>query len=93
MKLACPLQEDLDRLFDWSNAWLLKFRPEKYCTMKIGLSTKYTSYTMKRINHDGEISRHPLSSTYTEKDLVVVNDKNLSFKNHIAQATAKEIAH
>ena len=44
---------------------------------------------MKGINHKGETSRHPLSSTDAEKDLGVVIDKNLSFKNHIAQAIAK----
>ena len=44
---------------------------------------------MKGTNPDGEIKRHLLSSTDAEKDLGVVIDKNLSFKNHIAQATAK----
>ena len=43
MKTACPLQEDLDRLFDWSNTWLLKFHPEKCCTMRIGRSTEDNS--------------------------------------------------
>ena len=89
MKTACPLQEDLDRLFDWSNTWLLKFHPEKCCTMRIGRSTEDNLYTVKGINHKGETSRHPLSSTDAEKDLGVIIDKNLSFKNHIAQATAK----
>ena len=29
----CSLQEDLDRLTDWSRDWLLNFHPEKYCHM------------------------------------------------------------
>ena len=37
------LQEDLDRLFDWSRDWLLSFHPEKCCFMRIGQPTADTS--------------------------------------------------
>ena len=83
------LQEDLDRLFDWSRDWLLSFHPEKCCFMRIGQSTVDTSYSMKEMDNKGDIKRHRLAETEAERDLGVTIDNKLSFKNHIAQATAK----
>ena len=86
---TCPLQDDLDRLVDWSRDWLLSFHPEKCCYMRLGPSTTEPSYTMKDRDSKGEVKRHTLAHTEAEKDLGVVIDKKLSFKNHVAQATAK----
>ena len=83
------LQEDLDRLFDWSRDWLLSFHPEKCCFMRIGQPTADTSYSMKEMDNEGETKRHRLTQTETERDLGVTIDNKLSFKNHIAQAMAK----
>ena len=83
------LQEDLDRLFDWSRDWLLSFHPEKCCFMRIGQSKADTSYSMKEMDNKGDVKRHRLAETEAERDLGVTIDNKLSFKNHIAQATAK----
>ena len=83
------LQEDLDRLVDWSRDWLLSFHPEKCCFMRIGQSTADKSYSMKEMDNKEVTKRHRLAETETERDLGVTIDNKLSFKNHIAQATAK----
>ena len=85
----CSLQEDLDRLTDWSRDWLLKFHPEKCCHMRIGSSTTDSTYSMKEVDNNGDTKRHSLAQTEAEKDLGVIIDSKLSFKNHIAKATAK----
>ena len=38
---------------------------------------------------NGQLTRHELDKTEAEKDLGVVVDKKVTFKNHVAQATAK----
>jgi len=43
---AVSLQQDLDRLVQWSEKWLLKFNPIKCKVMHIGHKLS-TSYTMK----------------------------------------------
>ena len=83
------LQEDLDNLYNWSTDWLLKFHPEKCCTMRLGRCTEEHTYTMKGTDADGQENRHALAMSEAEKDLGVVIDRKLTFKNHVAQATAK----
>ena len=85
----CSLQEDLDRLTDWSRDWLLNFHQEKCCHMRIGSSTTDSTYSMKEVDNNGDTKRHSLAQTEAEKDLGVIIDNKLSFKNHIAKATAK----
>ena len=82
------LQQDLDNFCDWSERWLLGFHPQKCCVMRLGHNPEEHTYTMKTTT-DGQESRHILAETEAEKDLGVVIDRKLTFKNHIAQATAK----
>jgi len=66
-KIACledadSLQQDLERLVQWSEKWLLKFNPSKCKVMHIGHNLN-TSYLMRDGNHtavnrQGEGSRN-----------------------------------
>ncbi|KAL8625775.1 hypothetical protein ACOMHN_012367 [Nucella lapillus] len=81
------LQEDLDSLHQWSVAWLLNFHPEKCCVLKLGHSETDQTYYMKDKNPNND--KHVLTTSKAEKDLGVVVDSQLTFKDHISQATAK----
>ena len=83
------LQEDLDNLNEWSSNWKLRFHPEKCSVMRIGRSEVKTDYTMIGTNPNGEKVIHTLKESKSEKDLGVIIDNELSFKEHIATATAK----
>ena len=81
------LQADLDRLHQWSVAWLLNFHPEKCCTLKLGKPASDQTYFMADKNSTS--GKHPLKTSKAEKDLGVVVDSQLNFKDHISQATTK----
>ena len=81
------LQADLDRLHQWSVAWLLNFHPEKFCTLKLGKSASDQTYFMADKNSTS--GKHPLKTSKAEKDLGVIVDSQLNFKDHISQATTK----
>jgi len=83
------LQNDLDELQKWSEKWLLKFHPQKCSVIKLGTTKSETTYYMNSRNTDGTSQRLPLSVHDTEKDLGVVIDHRLTFKDHIAQASSK----
>ena len=78
------IQEDLDRLQDWSDTWLLKFHPDKCGVLRIGKRTPETSYTMK--NGSDTIT---LKKLEVEKDLGVHIDRLLTFRTHIMLAVAR----
>ena len=82
------LQEDLNTLQSWSEDWLLSFHPEKSKVMKLGYHKSDRQYYMD-ISDDLGTRRVTLKETEVEKDLGVYIDNELSFKNHVAQITAK----
>ena len=83
------LQKDLDHLQQWSSDWLLKFNPEKCCVMRLGRCTEELAYFMSTTEAGEAENRHKLTVTEAEKDLGVFVDNKLTFKKHVAQATAK----
>ena len=83
------LQNDLDYLHQWSLDWLLKFHPDKCCVMHLGHNNAAQSYTMKESREDGEEDRKQLKHSEAEKDLGVIIDRKLTFKNHVEKAAAK----
>ena len=85
--LSCHLK-DLDSLCKWSEDWLLGFHPQNWAVMRLGNNPEEHKYTMTATTN-GQLTRHELHETEAEKDLGVVVDKKLTFKNHVAQATAK----
>ena len=84
------LQEDLDKLQDWSAKWLLRFHPEKCHVLKLGSKKSRQIYHMQGKDAiTGMDCTIDLSEIEVEKDLGVFIDHKLSFKNHVAQVTAK----
>ena len=82
------LQSDLDTLQSWSDRWLLRFHPQKCAVLKIGNNNE-SDYKMTKTNTDGSQSDIILKTIESEKDLGVVIDNKLNFKQQIAQSTAK----
>ena len=85
---ASDLQNDLDKLTNWSDKWQLKFHPDKCCVLKLG-QDRGTEYYMNTRDKDGSTTRVKLKETHVETDLGVAIDRTLSFKQHVAQATLK----
>ena len=79
------IQQDLNTLQEWSEKWLLAFHPDKCHTIKIGKTKSYAKYHMK--HKEGEVVE--LKEATSEKDLGVVVDNDLNFKQHIATAVSK----
>ena len=87
-KATDELQEDLKKLEDWSNRWLLKFHPQKCNVIKFGRKKSEAEYYMTGgCNRASTILK--LTESEEEKDLGVVVDNKLSFKQHVTQSTAK----
>ena len=78
------LQDDLDKLQKWSQDWLLRFHPQKCSVLKLGSKKSEAEYTM----HDGTQGTI-LEEHEHEKDLGVIIDNKLCFKEHVAKSTAK----
>ena len=72
---AINLQEDLGKLEQWSNKWLLSFHPDKCKVLHLG-DKKGPKFVY---NMGGT----PLQETECEKDLGVKIDNNLKFSQHI----------
>ena len=72
------LQDDLDRLVEWSQLWQLHFNDSKCKVLHMGNSNPSHCYTVSNI---------PLTKTAEEKDLGVIMDNELKF--HTAYAIKK----
>jgi hypothetical protein len=82
------LQDDLNKMQEWSEKWQLKFHPEKCHVLKLGHKKSDAAYFMKG-RRDGEEYTVKLQESSVEKDLGVFVDNGLSFKEHVAKSTAK----
>ena len=71
------LQSDIDSLQLWSDKWLLKFHPDKCHVLSIG-KFEDIAYT-KRYQLGGTELEH----VFSEKDLGVIIDSELTFEEHI----------
>ena len=83
------LQEDLNRLQQWSTDWQLKFHPDKCSVLRLGNPKVEAVYHMEGKNARGEKCTVELEVSDVERDLGVIVDSKLSFKQHVAQATLK----
>lgn len=72
------LQEDLDKLQNWSNKWLLKFHPNKCKVISIKASGTRKYYMT---GQGGDMIQ--LENITHEKDIGVTIDEDLNFKTHI----------
>ena len=78
---ASQLQEDLRRLEQWSEKWLLRFHPDKCKVLDIGIRD--------RVSYEYFIGNTKLNHTTEEKDLGVFIDNKLNFNSHISQKIDK----
>jgi hypothetical protein len=71
------LQQDIDRMYDWTGDSLLKFHPDKCASMRIGKT--------KLENHDYVMGpdRTTLKHSKVERDIGVYVDEKLTFDEHI----------
>ena len=81
------LQNDLNRLQEWSQKWLLRFHPEKCSVVKVGRDNE-NEYFMNQTTPNGSTTMK-LKTSSMEKDLGVIIDDKLTFKEHVFQTTKK----
>ena len=78
------LQNDLNKLQDWTNIWNLYFNTDKCKVMHVGKDNPYVTYTMEKKN-----TSSPVTVCEFEKDLGVTFDKDFAFDRHIQNCTNK----
>eukprot|EP00106_Octopus_bimaculoides_P014629 XP_014782071.1 PREDICTED: RNA-directed DNA polymerase from mobile element jockey-like [Octopus bimaculoides] len=83
------LQDDLDRLHEWSTNWQMRFHPEMCSVLRAGNLKTDRKYYIRGQDAQGERTVVELAESELEGDLGVLIDKELTFRNHINQATAK----
>ena len=81
---AEKLQEEIDKLYNWSQVWQLLFHPDKCHILHLG---------NKSINHEyymgTDQDKIKLKSTEAEKDLGVTVDNKLTFSEHCNKIVTK----
>ena len=82
----CEIQNDIDKLLEWSSIWNLHFNAGKCNMLHIGRKNPQCQYTM--VNPiSGE--RTVINTCNFEKDLGVTFDSNLIFDQHIQNSINK----
>lgn len=77
------VQHDIEALERWSREWLLKFHPDKCHVLTIG------KFENIKHAHPYQLNGEQLEHVFTEKDLGVLIDSDLSFEEHIAKQVNK----
>ena len=77
------LQDDLQKLVNWSNRWLLKFNADKCHVLTLG---KHENIVHA---HNYKMDGVELEHVFEEKDLGVIVDTDLSFDEHITTKIKK----
>ena len=91
------IQEDLNKLAEWSQKMQMSFNPEKCHRMHLGFNNNHYKYSLPKIystvQKPTSISYtfyfHQLEEVQEEKDLGVIVDNKLKFKSHISQKISK----
>ena len=78
------IQDDLNRLTDWSKTWKLFFNTSKCKVLHVGKSNPKYKYTMEQEGDETEVQE-----CTQEKDLGVVFDNKLKFDLHVQSAINK----
>ncbi len=78
------IQDDLQKLQDWSVKWDLRFNEQKCKSLYLGKNNAKNTYKMGSIQNPVL-----LEETLAEKDLGITIDNELSFTNHIMQTVKK----
>jgi hypothetical protein len=74
------LQDDLNRLVDWSQKWQMSFNEAKCNVLHLGSTNPCYEYSMRNTT---------LEAIAEEKDLGVTIDRDLKFHLHVAKAVNK----
>jgi ribonuclease P/MRP protein subunit RPP40 len=74
------LQEDMNKLSEWSNNWSINFNEDKCKVMRIGNNNPQNQYTM---------NGHILEKNIIEKDLGVLISNYLEWKHQVKSAVNK----
>ena len=87
------LQQDLNRIQQWSSDWLMSFNHDKCVNLVVGSKRIITQididFYMTDSNDEGRDIIRTLKKPLNEKDLGVYIDNNLDFKKHIDAITKK----
>ena len=75
---AVQLQNDLQKLEEWTNKWLLRFNADKCHVLTLG------KFENIKHAHQYSVCNKDLEHVAHEKDLGVVIDEELKFEEHIA---------
>ena len=81
------LQEAIDKMYNWTQTWLLKFNEKKCKVLHIGKNNKQFKYYI-----GDESNKTELEITDLEKDLGVSIDPLLNFNSHIKITVKKATA-
>ena len=76
------MQQDLDKLHEWSEKWLLKFHPDKCVNLRIQLKNQ-------RNPHTYHLGRNNLANVEEVKDLGVIVDAKMKFEKHMSTKVNK----
>jgi hypothetical protein len=79
------LQDDMDRVVEWTDAWLLKLNVSKCKVLTLGRGDG----TLHQYYVDINGIAHTLENVSSERDLGVLIDSNLSFDLHIQEVVKK----
>ena len=78
-------QEDISKLQEWADKWLLRFHPDKCKLRTIGRDTPTEIYTM----YFEDKVLIPMANVQSEKDVGVIFDLNMSFREDINSRATK----
>ena len=80
------LQEDLNKISEWCNKWLIKLNVQKCKVIHFGIKNKKTKYFL----HNNLTNMHDsLMESDLEKDLGIFFSSNLKWKKQVTSAAAK----
>ena len=74
------LQNDLNKILEWSNKWGMQFNVDKCSVLNIG---------NKNINYSYKIGGNKISKSLEQKDIGVLIDNKLKFHKQTIEATNK----
>ena len=78
-------QDDITKLQEWADKWLLRFHPDKCKMLSIGNAEPDFQYTM----YTEDQSTVPLSYVQSEKDVGVIFDTKLTFREDLSTRATK----
>lgn len=78
------IQSDIDAFTEWATKWQMSFHPAKCKVLRIGGNHPDFEYTMQGTN-----GRVQLEIVDKEKDLGIITDSQLKFKEHISTIVSK----